>query len=427
MKEVIVEVVDSIMGAGKSTECFKWINRNPSDKYIYVSPMLSEVGVNGRIHREILGTEFISPNTESDKTKSEHLTKLLEDGANIACTHNLYLSMTKYHFSLIERHKYIVILDEEIDVIKTYGVYSSSDIHYLLDKGDITVNDKDGAITWIGEHKSVEDYDHKYYKLKNLCDKQSVYLNSGVQAKKNILISHIPLELLSSANRVIVITYMFGGSVLDCFLKLKGIKTKPCLDIVPNQNKSPSDFLDLITIVPPNKKTKDLKMSYTWWKGLKESNKKSVESISNFIKNTAKQYDMTSEDVMWTCPMDNAYFVSEDKDAIKLNPVGYVKHKDSDGVFHPCWLSVHTRATNDFSHKKMVAHCYNRFPKQPIKVYLQSCGFPIDEERYAASSILQFVWRSRIRNFEPIVLLIANQRMYQLFVKWLNNEFEEKN
>ena len=30
MKEIVVEVVDSIMGAGKSTECFNWINRNPA-------------------------------------------------------------------------------------------------------------------------------------------------------------------------------------------------------------------------------------------------------------------------------------------------------------------------------------------------------------------------------------------------------------
>lgn len=29
MKEVVVEVVDSIMGSSKTTECFNWINKNP--------------------------------------------------------------------------------------------------------------------------------------------------------------------------------------------------------------------------------------------------------------------------------------------------------------------------------------------------------------------------------------------------------------
>lgn len=60
MKEVVVEVVDSVMGSSKTTECFNWINKNPNDKYIYVSPMLSEVDNGGRIHTSVLGVEFIS-------------------------------------------------------------------------------------------------------------------------------------------------------------------------------------------------------------------------------------------------------------------------------------------------------------------------------------------------------------------------------
>jgi len=423
MKEVVVEVVDTIMGAGKSTECFNWINRNPNDKYIYVSPMLSEVGKDGRIHREIFGTEFISPDIEDSKfkTKIEHLTQLLESGCNIACTHNLYLSMTQYHFDLVGKNNYTIILDEEIEVIKTYGVYSTSDIEYLIDKGEITVSEKDGGISWVGHNKSVEDYDHKYFKLKNLCDKQAVYLNNGLSSKKNILVSHIPLKLLVNAKRVIVITYMFSGSVLDCFLKLKGIPTKPCLDIIPKKNISPKDYKSLITLVEPNKKTENLKMSATWWKDLTKEDRKSVSSISNLIKNTANSYGFTGEDVMWTCPKENAAGVAKDSRTVKLNPTGFVKYK-KDGVNKTCWLSVHTRATNDYSYKKMVAHCYNRFPLQPIKVYLQSCGVPVDEDRYAISSLLQFVWRSQIRNEKPIVLLIANKRMCVLFKKWLNEE-----
>lgn len=427
MKEVVVEVVDSVMGSSKTTECFNWINKNPNDKYIYVSPMLSEVDNGGRIHTSVLGVEFISPSLEDDdktyKTKSEHLTHLLENGFNIACTHKLYLNMGESHFKLLEKHQYTIILDEEVEVIRSYGSYSKSDIDYLIEKQEIIVSDKDGAISWIGNSVSVDDYEHKYHKLKLLCEKQAVYLNRGVSAKKNVLISHIPLKLLQCAKRVIVITYMFKGSVLDCFLRLKGIKTKPCVDITPKMNLKPSSFRDLITLVPPTKKTVSIKMSKTWWDGITEKDKGSVNSIANLIMNTAKQHNMKAEDIMWTCPKDNAYGVSENNKAIKMNPKGCVKYV-VDGVVKYCWLSVHTRATNDYSNKKMVAHCYNRYPLQPIKIYLQSCGVPIDEERYAVSSLLQFVWRSRIRKGEPIVLLIPNYRMYPLFCMWLNDEFE---
>lgn len=428
MEDVVVEVVDSIMGSSKTTECFNWINKNPNDKYIYVSPMLSEVDNGGRIHTSVLGVEFISPSLEDDNktysTKSEHLTYLLENGFNISCTHKLYLNMDESHFKLLEKHQYTVILDEEIEVIRSYGSYSKSDIDYLIEKQEITISEIDGAISWIGSSTSVDSFDHKYHKLKLLCEKQSVYLNRGVSAKKNILISHIPLKLLQCAKRVIVITYMFKGSVLDCFLRLKGIKTKPCTDIIPKMNLKPSSFKDLITLVPPSKKTVDIKMSKTWWDGLTEKDKGSVNSIANLVMNTAKNYGMKAEDVMWTCPKDNAYGVSESAKSIKMNPKGYVKHV-VDGVVKYCWLPVNTRATNDYSHKKMVAHCYNRYPLQPIKVYLQTCGVPIDEERYAVSSLLQFVWRSRIRKGEPIVLLIPSYRMCRLFCMWLSDEFEE--
>ena len=428
MKDIVVEVVDSIMGSSKTTECFNWINKNPTDKYIYVSPMLSEVDSGGRIHKSVLGVEFVSPNLDDEnksyKTKTEHLTYLLENGFNISCTHKLYLNMDDEHFKLIEKHNYTIILDEEIEVIRTYGTYSKSDIDYLLEKKDITISETDGSISWIGVSDSVNSYDHKYHKLKTLCEKQSVYLNRGLSAKKNVLISHIPLKLLYCAKRIIVITYMFDGSVLDCFLRLKGIKTTKCLDITPKSDLKPSTFRDLITLVTPTKKTVDLKMSKTWWDSLTQKDTTSVNSIANLIMNTAKQHGIQPKDLMWTCPKDNAYGVSECKKAVKLNPKGCVKYVDSNEETKYCWLSVHTRATNDYAHKKMVAHCYNRYPLQPIKVYLQACGVPIDEERYAVSSLLQFVWRSRIRNGEPIVLLIPNHRMCTLYLRWLNDEFE---
>lgn len=110
--------------------------------------------------------------------------------------------------------------------------------------------------------------------------------------------------MLSSAKRVIVITYMFDGSILDCFLKLKGIKTKPCVDIIPTKQLRPSDFKDLITLIEPNKKVKNIKMSASWWSSLSVKNdehKKQVASISNFIMNTAKSHGVKASELIYTC------------------------------------------------------------------------------------------------------------------------------
>jgi len=48
-KNNVVKLVDSIMGSYKTTRMIEWMDSNPHKKYIYVSPLLSEVGSDGRV------------------------------------------------------------------------------------------------------------------------------------------------------------------------------------------------------------------------------------------------------------------------------------------------------------------------------------------------------------------------------------------
>ena len=38
-----IEVLDALMGTGKTTAIINWMVANPHNKYLYVSPMLAEV------------------------------------------------------------------------------------------------------------------------------------------------------------------------------------------------------------------------------------------------------------------------------------------------------------------------------------------------------------------------------------------------
>ena len=49
----VVEIVDSCMGTSKTTNILKWIDSKPNTKFIFVSPLLSEVQEGGRIHRDL--------------------------------------------------------------------------------------------------------------------------------------------------------------------------------------------------------------------------------------------------------------------------------------------------------------------------------------------------------------------------------------
>ena len=50
----VVEIVDSCMGTSKTTYMLKWIDSQPNKKFIFVSPLLTEVEEGGRIHKDLL-------------------------------------------------------------------------------------------------------------------------------------------------------------------------------------------------------------------------------------------------------------------------------------------------------------------------------------------------------------------------------------
>ena len=50
---------------------------------------------------------------------------------------------------------------------------------------------------------------------------------------------------------------------------------------------------------------------------------------------------------------------------------------------------------------------------------------PIDQETFALSEMLQWVWRSRIRNGQPIKVCILSDRMLRLFQHWLSGNWEQ--
>lgn len=419
-----IEVLECIMGAGKTTRILQWVDENPNEKYFYVSPNLSEVDVDGRIHNGVNNVEFVSPSPDIHGTKNEHLNELLVQGKNIACTHKLYLSMDCASMDLIKDRGYIVVLDEEINVIQSFDQYSFADIKWLIQQGYISVDDKDGSVTWLKEDDLVNTSDHRYFYCKNLCDKKSLYLTrfdiNSEKAKKVMMVTQVPIKLIECAKRVVVITYLFKGSVLDRFLTLKGFDVVEFEDFKIEAIK-PSSYKHLLTIIPPDRAIEDFSMTSRWW--YKDMTASSIKKVNNFLLRNARRYASSSNEVLWTCPKDRAKGVSSSKGFL-VNILGFVNSNDVNGVRKSNWLSVHTRATNEYSNKRVLMHCYNRFPLVDVSSYLQDYGYPIDNNVFAVSELVQWLWRGCIRNGEPMVVVMGNKRMYNLLMRWLNDEFE---
>ena len=421
-----VEILDSIMGSNKTNRVLDWIDSNPNERYLYISPLLSEVDNTSRLATNLKHVSFEFPSTDEYDTKTDDLLSKLEVGANISCTHSLYLSMTEKHLDLIEKFEYIVIIDEEVGVIDAFKKYSTDDLAYLNSNGDIEISDEDGMISWVGAELGKKA---KYKQFYNLCKAKAVY---ATKRSDTMLVTQMPVELFTRAKRVIIMTYMFNGNVLDNFLKLKKVEVVPFTEVQPTQIDK-QEIRELIDLKPLDRKLLKLSMSVY---GYDKMDKKGFDLISNYIRSTGLSVGAKAIDTMYTLP--KAVSPVEVKSGKRVAPRGYLTYKtellDEDGVVvldskgkpktedNYCWLHSGCRATNKYAYKWYLVHCYDRHPNLSVETYLKEYGCPVDKNVFALSEMLQWIWRSRIRKGECIVLAIPNTRMHNLFIDWLNRE-----
>ena len=421
-----VEILDSIMGSNKTNRVLDWIDSNPNERYLYISPLLSEVDNTSRLATNLKHVSFEFPSTDEYDTKTDDLLSKLEVGANISCTHSLYLSMTEKHLDLIEKFEYIVIIDEEVGVIDAFKTYSTDDLAYLNSNGDIEISDEDGMISWVGAELGKKA---KYKQFYNLCKAKAVY---ATKRSDTMLVTQMPVELFTRAKRVIIMTYMFNGNVLDNFLKLKKVEVVPFTEVQPTQIDK-QEIRELIDLKPLDRKLLKLSMSVY---GYDKMDKKGFDLISNYIRSTGLSVGAKAIDTMYTLP--KAVSPVEVKSGKRVAPRGYLTYKtevlDEDGVVvldgkgkpktedNYCWLHSGCRATNKYAYKWYLVHCYDRHPNLSVETYLKEYGCPVDKNVFALSEMLQWIWRSRIRKGEGIVIAIPNTRMHNLFLDWLNEE-----
>lgn len=422
---ITVEILDSIMGSGKTTNILKWIDANNStEKFIYVSPLLSEVDEGGRVQRDLKHTRFHYPKAdEANRTKGDSLLSMLQDGLNISCTHSLYLLMTDAHLNEIRKQNYIVIIDEELGVIDSYDSYSQYDIRSLIKSGSVVKQESDGMLLWVSDDDNYDEKDHAYNKLKRHI--QSGILYSAKRAD-SMLVTQLPIKLFTVAKRVIIITYMFEGNILSTFLKLKGIEYKPFTDVTttPVDKKEINNLITMYELKSKWKELGKLKLSNTWYTSNNNGNAtaKDIKSIENFISSFCRISGCSYKELMYTFPKHRRFDNSKARGVIK--PKGYIDREEelADGSIEieKVWVATQTRATNDYDHKTHLVHAFNRYPNTAVKSYLQDYGQIVDDDIFALCELLQWVWRSAIRKGEPITLCIVSTRMRKLFDKWLN-------
>lgn len=381
-------IVDSIMGSGKTTATFNYIREHPDKRYIYVTPYLTEVK---RGLEELSG--FSEPRTYG--TKMNHLKSLLKHGRNVVTTHSLFERMDGECTDLIRRAGYTLILDETIGGFNERSY--NEDVDIAVRAGVARVGE-DGYLRW-----EKRDYNGEMCReLRAECEARKLVCWNG---------SYITVtspKLFKCFQDAFVLTYMFAGQTLYYYFKVNGIPWEYSyvtqdyrLTSVPTTKPHPR-YGELIHVLENDKlnnigeKTTALsKHQFILHKqGLIDKLKNNIYTYA------ARRCKAKGKQVMWTCYKDWAK---------ELTYAGYKKG------FVPC----NTKATNEYRDRTVLIYALNRYMNVSIKNYLNDNGADVDEDEFALSEMLQWIFRSAVRNGEEIWIYVPSRRMRSLLLSWI--------
>lgn len=398
---MIVKVCDTIMGAGKTESAITLMNQDKESRYVFITPYLDEVE---RIKRSCSGRKFKDPQSKG-KGKLGNLHYLLSMRDNIASTHALFESYNDETISLIQDGGYKLILDEVFQAVQTIPI-SPKDLQML--KREMIEVDSEYRVRWVND-----DYEGRFEDLRDMCMTGNVILYNDC-----LLLWKFPIEVFQSFDEVIILTYMFDAQVQKYYFDIHNIEVQRigtvCENGVYHFSDTPhvpdyvAELPKKIHIIEDEKLNKIGEMrsslSVSWYKKARDTKgqpliKQLRNNLTNLFKN---MLNSSSDRNLWT--------VFKDYQAL-LKGKGYTKG----------FLSCNVRATNAYRNRDCLAYCVNVYYNPLLKNYFQEQGVEVREDEYALSEMIQWVWRSAIRDGKEIWIYIPSRRMRELFRNWLND------
>lgn len=409
-----VRVVDARMGRGKSTAAMRYMEEEAGRKrFLYITPYLTEVS---RVCECCDFEEPMNdgiPDDDSDGngeervylTKSAILKDLMRLGKNVATTHSLFSIMDEEARTIAREMGYCLIIDEAISVIRKVPL-TFDDAEALLKSQ--YVSEEDGKLLWRNEH-----YTGKFWWVKRLIEGGSVYRSDVV------MMDVLNPDLIRSFDEVWVLTYRFIGSILHAYLQsfgfeyeIYGIKHD---DAGPMFREGPDrpPAIDYTTMIDLERSAVFNKpgdeaycMAKSWYKNrhYKDQTVKQLrKNMINFLRRDRGAGAKGRR--MWTCFKDYRDLLVPENGACRSN-----------------FVPLNTKATNVYKDCTRLAYMVNRYIDPNIIKFFARRGVQLDRDGIALSEMLQWIWRSAIRDGQPIHLYVPSYRMRELLYNWMLEE-----
>ena len=398
-----ITIVDARMGRGKSSAAIRYMNRHKGTRrFLYITLYLNEV-------------DRICEQCDFDQSDSDHMSKSaelkihLKSGKNIAATHSLFYLMDEEALELVRSQNYSLIIDESIQVIERLNV---TDKDFALIVEQLT-DEEDGVLHWRDK-----DYSGRFTDYKEMADANSLC------RLDNALLNIMNPSLLRSFDEVFMLTYLFDGQYQKAYLEFFGFEYR-VVGVERDQDgyffsdtpdvPPPLDYRTLIHIVDNEKMNKpgdgQYALSKSWFsrrgydhvdiRALRNNLKRFFQSIPDGDANTR----------LWTTFKD---------DQNKLVDM-------RSGRFRKNFLQVGARATNEYKERTDIAYMVNRFIDPNLMKFFAERDIRLDADSFALAEMLQWIWRSAIRDGKAINLYIPSKRMRELLINWINNTYQGGN
>ena len=393
-----IKIVDSIMGSGKTSAAINFMNEAPSDeRFMFVTPFLDEVD---RIVTACADRHFVQPsNIETKKTND--LKALLQAGKNIVTTHTLFMRMNESMRKIVADKGYTLVLDETLPCISTPDDISPHDIR-LIDS--LTACHEDGRVEWLDK-----DYYGVLDKFKRACERGTLFTSGGAYVRM------VDPDFFGCFNNVVVLTYMFNSQLFAAYCDFFNIHTEKLgvkgsdpssYQFCPIGEASAPDmakFRGLITLYDHKMRntidTSKHAFSHSWY--MKKQNAPLVHKVYNSVMYFyRREMHAAQNQIMWT-----VYEECKDKVAGR----GYIRG------FVPC----NARAINTYGDRDCVAYLINRYVNPFVGRFINQNNLAFDKDGFALSEMLQWLFRSALRNDKPITLYMPCKRMRDLLAGWL--------
>lgn len=396
------------MGTGKSSAAITYLNEHKNEKFIYITPYLEEAT---RIKHSCPSLRFMEPSDKIKKynfKKFNHTSALIKEGRNITTTHQAFKMYTQETLDDIKSQGYTLIIDENVDVLEAFD-FHQDDLKLAIDAGYIS--EKGGVY-------SITNPNYNGKALRELFSllKSRELIRMTDKDDNSLFYWALPPDLLTSFKDVYILTYLFGGQSLHHFMKIYDIQYEYIgiertdnggyrfgnyPGYTPEYVTHLKDILHIIESGKINDVGDDYyALSMSWFKRDNSDVEQVKRNISNCFNNIWRDI-----------PADRKLWGSYKGECSQIKGKGYAKS----------FLTFNSKATNAYRNKDCLVYIANLFMNVDEKKFYYMHGIEVDEDLYALSIMVQWIWRSAIREGGEVYLYIPSRRMRTLLTNWIED------